>query len=144
MSCLRYFLLPLAAVSLMAASGEQSVLDIERAWSQSVVSGDTATLERVLGDELSYGHASGAIDTKASYIGRIKSGAQKYVSFAYDAGQPPAPRIYGDTATLVASAMVTSLTDGKPNTKHLRFLHVFVKHGGQWQLVAHQSVELHP
>jgi hypothetical protein len=137
------FLLPLIAVSLLASS-EQSVLETERAWSQSAVSGDTATLERILGDELSYGHASGNIDTKTSYIGRIKSGAQKYVSLVYDAGQPAEPRVYGDTATLVASATVTSLTDGKPNTKHLRFLHVFVKHGGQWQLVAHQSVELHP
>jgi hypothetical protein len=144
MSRLRYFLLPLLAASLAAATPEQSVLDTERAWSRSVVSGDTATLERILGDELSYGHASGAIDNKASYIGRIKSGAQKYVSLVYDSGQPAAPRVYGDTATLVASALVTSLTDGKPNTKHLRFLHVFVKHGAQWQLVAHQSVELHP
>jgi hypothetical protein len=136
--------LPLIAVSLIAATPEQSVLDAERAWSQAIVSGDAGTLERVLGDELSYGHASGAIDTKASYIGRIKSGAQKYVSFVYDAGQPAVPRVYGDTATLVALATATSLTDGKPNAKHLRFLHVFVKHGGQWQLVAHQSVELHP
>ena len=137
--------LPLLTIALCAATPEQSVLSAEHAWSEAIVSGDAAALDRVLGDELSYGHATGAIDTKASYISRIKSGAQKYVSFVFDADQPPEPRIYGDTATLVASATATSITDGKPNAKHLRYLHVFVKRDGQWQLVAHQSVELqHP
>ena len=136
--------LSLFATSLMAASPGQPVLEAERVWSKAIVSGDAAALDKVLADELSYGHATGASDTKATYIARIKSGAQKYVSFVYDTGQPPEPRIYGETATLVASATATSITDGKPNTKHLRFLHVYVKRGGTWQLVAHQSVELHP
>ena len=149
MSFLRYALMPLIAANLFFAAAEQTsaehaVLETERAWSAALVSGDAATLDRILGDELSYGHASGALDTKTSYVARIKSGAQKYVSFVYDAGQPPAPRVYGNTATLVAAATATSITDGKPNVKHLRFLHVFAKRGGQWQLVAHQSVELHP
>jgi hypothetical protein len=132
----------LVAAPLAAATPEQSVIDTERAWSTAIVSLDTLTLEKILGDELSYGHASGAIDNKASYIGRIKSGAQKYVSFVYDPGQPAAPHIYGDTAVLIASATATSNTDGKPNVKHLRFLHVYVNRNGAWQLVAHQSVEL--
>jgi hypothetical protein len=144
MSPLRSFLcLTALAISLIAATPEKAVLDAEQTWSQAIVSGDAAALDRVLADELNYGHATGASDTKASYIARIKSGSQKYVSFVYDPGQPPAPHIYDGTATLTASATATSITDGKPNTKHLRFLHVYVQRNGQWQLVAHQSVELH-
>jgi ketosteroid isomerase-like protein len=140
--------LPLVAALLaapsFAATAEQAVLESERAWAAAVVSRDEQVLNRVLADELSYGHATGALDTKVSYISRIKSGAQNYVSFVFDAGQPAAPRIYGDTAILIASATASSITDGKPNVKHLRYLHVYVKRAGRWQLAAHQSVELHP
>jgi len=131
----------LFAASLAAATPEQAVLDAEKTWSTAVVAGDTATLDRLLSADLSYGHASGALDNKKNYIGRIQSGAQKYVSVVYDEGKPDV-RVYGLTAVLIASAEVTSLTDGKPNAQHLRFLHVYVRRGGQWQLVAHQSVKL--
>jgi ketosteroid isomerase-like protein len=135
------FLAVLFAAALLAATPEQAVLDAEKSWSTAVVAGDTSTLDRVLGDDLSYGHASGAHDTKKTYIDRIRSGAQKYLSFQYDEGATQV-RVYGTTAVLIASAQIRSLTDGVENKQHLRFLHVYVRHNGDWQLVAHQSVKL--
>jgi uncharacterized protein (TIGR02246 family) len=131
----------LFAVSILRAeTAEQAVKSVERVWSKAVVAGDVATLERVMGNDLTYGHASGKTDTKRTYIERIQSGAQKYLSFQYDPGA--SVRIYGNTAVLNAVAQVSSLTDGKENSLHLRFLHVYVKKDGQWQLVAHQSVAI--
>lgn len=104
------------------------------------MAGDVQTLEQVMADDATYGHASGNTDTKRTYIDRIHSGAQKYVSFHYDEGTQV--RVYGDTAVVNASAQISSVTDGKPNDLHPRMLHVFVKKHGHWQLVAHQSAKL--
>jgi len=55
MSFLRYALMPLIAANLFFAAAEQTsaehaVLETERAWSAAIVSGDAATLDRILGD----------------------------------------------------------------------------------------------
>ena len=123
-----------------AETAEQAVMIAERVWSKALVAGDVATLERVMASDVTYGHASGKTDTKRTYIERIQSGAQQYKSFQYDPGATV--RIYGDTALVNAVAQVASVTDGKPNALHMRFLHVYVKKDGQWMLVAHQSAKL--
>jgi uncharacterized protein (TIGR02246 family) len=125
---------------LGAETAEQAVKSVERTWSKALVTNDVATLERVMSDDLTYGHSSGKTDTKRTYIERIQSGAQKYISFDYDPGL--SVRIYGDTALLNAVANVRSMTDGKENSLHMRFLHVYVKKNGHWQLTAHQSARL--
>jgi ketosteroid isomerase-like protein len=138
--CLLFLTAALSATTLSAASSEQAVRIAEKAFSDAIVAGDVATLEQVMADDATYGHASGNTDTKRTYIDRIRSGAQKYVSFHYDEGTQV--RVYGDTAVVNASAEIRSVTDGKPNELHLRMLHVFVRRNGRWQLVAHQSVKL--
>jgi ketosteroid isomerase-like protein len=131
----------LLASAVAAATPEQAVQDAEQSWAKAVVAGDAPTLGRLLSDDLSYGHASGAQDTKQTYIDRIKSGAQKYLSVQYDAGSIHV-HVYGSAAVLVASAQIHSLTDGVDNALHLRFLHVYIRNRNAWQLVAHQSVKL--
>ena len=119
------FLTIVYCAGVCASPEEQSVLDAEKVWSTALTAGDARTLERVMGDDLTYGHASGNTDTKRTYIDRIRSGAQKYTAFRYDPGI--SVRVYGATALLNATAQVASITDGKPNAPHLRFLHVWVK-----------------
>ena len=125
---------------IRAETPEQAVMSAEKTWSKALVASDTAALDRAMADDLTYSHSSGKTDTKRTYIDRIRSGAQKYTSFVYDPGATV--RIYGDTALLNATAQVVSLTDGKPNALHLRFLHVFIKRDGRWLLTAHQSTKL--
>ena len=93
-----------------------------------------------MADDLTYGHASGDIDTKTSYLARIRSGTLKYTLFQYDPGT--AVRIYGESAVLNGTAQVNSTNDRKASNPHLRFLHVYVRKNGQWLLVAHQSARL--
>ena len=42
--------------------------------------GDVATLDKLLADDLDYCTFRGDCETKAQYIGEVKSGALKYVS----------------------------------------------------------------
>ncbi len=119
---------------------QQAVLDAENAWSAALVSGDVNALDRAMGPDLTYGHATGDMDTKASYLGRIRSGTLKYTQFQYDPGI--SVRVYGKTAVLNGSAEVKSINNGQASDPHLRFLHVYVHQNGHWILIAHQSTRL--
>ncbi len=142
-TCMRKLLLLLACAPILfsAPKAEDAVRTAEKSFAMALVHQDAAALERLISPELSYGHASGKLDSKQTYIDRIRSGAQKYVSFKYDS-EAPVVHVYGDTATLVASAQVQSVTDGQSNALHLRFLHVWIHSSAGWQLAAHQSVKL--
>jgi ketosteroid isomerase-like protein len=122
------------------AKSADAVKAAEKTWASATVAGDEATLKQVLADDLTYTHSNGEIDTKAVYIGNLKSGARKYHKLNHEGMDV---RLYGNTAVLSATAQVeTSQKGGSPSPAHLRFLHVWVLQGGRWQLVAHQSLRL--
>lgn len=139
----KLLLLLVFSATLRGQPAELAIQSAEREFASALTRADVAALDRLLSADLSYGHASGKLDTKPTYIDRIRTGAQKYVSFQPDP-QPPTIHVYGTTATAVASAEIASVTDGQPNSLHLRFLHVWVREKGGWKLVAHQSVRLQP
>ncbi len=128
-------ILSLAAASMLAAGPEDSVKQAEREWAKAIVAKDISTLDRVLADDLTYTHSNGKRDTKQSYIGNLKSGAQKYVK-AEHVGDMNV-RLYGNTAVLTTQLLTATDTEFT-----LSLLHVYVKKGNQWQLVAHQSARL--
>lgn len=128
------FLFALAAS--FAASPDDAVREAERSFGASVASRDVAALERLLAADLTYGHSTGNADDKKSYIEGVKAGKTDYSNFVYDDAMQV--RIYGNTAVVNASASFGP----ESNRLHLKFLHVYVKKDGRWQLVAHQSVRL--
>lgn len=132
--------LALFALPAFAADAAKAVEEAERGWAKGVTANDFALLEKVLAPDLSYTHSNGANDTKASYIGNLKSGKSRYLKVDHE--QLDVRLLGKDTAITLCRAAVTTLADGKPNPIKLVFLHVFKKNGGQWQMVAHQSARL--
>lgn len=130
----------LSAAALLAAAGPaDAVKEAEMTWVKAIVAKDYAALDKVLGDDLSYAHSDGRRDTKASYIESLKSGAQKY-----EKAEPAdlAVKLYGNAAVVTGKLKLVSETGGKRSEPTLSLLHVYVKRGGQWQLVAHQSARM--
>ena len=72
-------------------------------------------------------------------MGSLKSGNQKYTQFEYGKIES---KMYGNTALVFADVQVKSVTKGTPGESHLKIIHVWIKKGGSWQLVAHQSTKL--
>jgi hypothetical protein len=127
-----------AAATPAAGPDEAAVLAAQRERLQAMVRGDLDALGRMLPDDLTYTHASGVADTKASLLESIKAGRLKYKAF--DPGQPRV-RIYGNTAVLTGTAtvQVESATIG-PAPFQILFMDVYVrKADGRWQGVAWQS-----
>ena len=130
----------IALPAFCATDAAKAVEEAERGWAKGVTTNDFALLEKILADDLTYTHSTGAADTKQSYIGNLKSGKSKYVKVDYE--QLKVQVLTKDVAITICRAQFVTMADGKPNPAHLSLLHVFRKKGGQWQLVAHQSARL--
>ncbi|MBS1787223.1 MAG: nuclear transport factor 2 family protein [Acidobacteria bacterium] len=131
----------LTAVIANAQGGkvEQEILKLEQEWQDALLKSDVAALERIYSDGITYTHSSAATDTKASYIAKIKSGASKYQTLKRDDIKVS---IFGDTAVVTCHWMVTSVGDGKSYNTNARYIHVYAKVKGKWQMVAHQSTPI--
>jgi ketosteroid isomerase-like protein len=134
-------LAPIGALAQGQAAVEQQIRDAERNWGAAVVAGDHAALGRILGGDLIYAHSSGVIENKQEYLGKLKSGDQKYASIDH---QSITVKQYGEIAIAHTKTRMTGSTKGVPFDNQLMLLHVWRKQGGNWQLVAHQSTRLNP
>ena len=101
--------------------------------------GDVATLDRLLADDLDYCTFRGDCETKAEYLGEVKTGRLKYVSI-----QPAVQRVklYADTATITGRATVTAIRDGAEHTIHISWAGVLAWRDARWQLTTWTSTLL--
>jgi ketosteroid isomerase-like protein len=124
-----------------ASTAEAAVRAAELARFKAMTAGDYAELGRLLGDDLIYTHSNALVDTKASYVESMTSGALKYESIE------PADmkvRVYGTTAVITASAAITSVSKGQTQNNKLRYTDVWVLRDGRWQMVGWQSTKIVP
>jgi ketosteroid isomerase-like protein len=136
-------LLTLAACATMLAADPKTVDGVkaaEKAWGAATASADEAALTKLLADDLSYTHSTGDTDTKAMFIGNMKTGERKYHEVTYESVDA---RLYDNAAVVMAVAKIkTSMKGAAPTPAHLRFLHLWVYQKGAWKLAAHQSLRL--
>jgi ketosteroid isomerase-like protein len=118
---------------------EQAIIQLEKEWVEALVKADAVALERIYSDTLTYTHSSAVTDSKASYIANLKTGKTKYVSLEREDVKV---RVYGNTALHTSKTNISLVTDGKPNSFAVKMLHVYVKEGKDWRMVAHQTTRL--
>jgi uncharacterized protein (TIGR02246 family) len=128
------------AAAAWGADAEKAVEEAERGWARGVTTNDFALLEKVLAPDLVYTHSTGAVDTRDSYIGNLKSGKSRYLKVDYS--ELKVRLLTPDIAVTHCRTVIVTLREGKENADRLALLHVFKKNGGQWQMVAHQSARL--
>ena len=138
--CLLVLALCLRPTQLRAEKGStEEIKQTEQRWIAAVVGQDRGAMEVILAKELVYTHSTGLVEDKSQYIAAVTSGNQKYDSIEYEA---PAIQIYGSTAVVATKVVMKGSTKGQPFNNQLRLLHVWVKQGGKWSLVAHQTTRL--
>jgi ketosteroid isomerase-like protein len=120
---------------------EETILKLEQQWEDALTQSDTGALERLYDERLIYTHSNGKVDTKATYIQAIKSGATRYESMKRDDIKVTA---YGQTALVTCHWQVHVLAQGNKIDTNARYLHVFIQQRDGWKLVAHQSTRITP
>lgn len=127
----------LALPLIGAADDEIRAADLK--WAAAVKSGDTAALESMYTPGLIYAHATGAVEDKAKYIERLKSGKQRYSSVQIESTKIVP---YGDAAVSHSVVRTIGVNDNGPFNDHVMMMHVWVKQGGAWRLAAHQTTKI--
>ena len=118
---------------------EQGILQLEKEWVEALVKADVTALERIYSDSLTYTHSNSLTDTKASYLANLKTGKTKYISMEREDVKV---RVYGNTALHTSKTNISLVTDGKPSSFAVKMLHVYVKEGKNWRMVAHQTTRM--
>lgn len=119
------------SAALVAATEQERTTALEH--------GDVAAVERILADDLTYVHASGKVDSKASYLAAIRSDELHYLSW-----QPKTMHVrpLGE-ATVIDGEYLVRVIDRRmkpdPFDANIFFLGVYARRDGRWQMVAWQS-----
>ncbi|MBL8293777.1 MAG: nuclear transport factor 2 family protein [Bryobacterales bacterium] len=136
---MRLFLLFLLATATALAQDKAFFLSLDKQWSDAIVKSDTATLERLLAADLVYAHATGIIDTKTSYIAKIKERRQVYKSFEQ---RNPIVNIYKDAAVTFSHVRVTGTNQSGEFDDKIMLIHFWIKQNNAWRLAAHQTTKV--
>jgi ketosteroid isomerase-like protein len=118
---------------------EQAVIKLEAEWVDALVKADGAALEKLYSDHLTYTHSSGSTDTKAEYITNLKAGKTKYESLVREDAKV---RVFGNTAIHTSKTNIKLISNGQPSAFAVKMIHVWVKEGSGWRMVAHQTTRL--
>jgi ketosteroid isomerase-like protein len=128
--------LAVLSTSAVRAGDAEDVNAAEEARYAVMIAQDRAALAAILADEFIYHQPSGRVQDKPGYIEQVTAGEVRIKrAERYDIKI----NVYGNTATATGSTRVDVELKGEPKQFDLRFLDVWVKRDGRWQIVARQS-----
>jgi ketosteroid isomerase-like protein len=105
----------------------------------SYAKNDAAVPTRIYAEDFTMTNPFGEVMTKEQRIGQIKPGGVMFDSYSVD---DVSVRIYGDTAVVTNRATLAGKRGDQTLAGQYRITQVFVKKGGNWQLVAAQSTPI--
>jgi ketosteroid isomerase-like protein len=117
----------------------EAVLSTERAWTDAHRHGDTTTIARLMAPDYAKIQPDGLVigrkEALASYVPeeRVWEVAQ---GDEYDV------RVYGETAVVIGRWTAPGVNHGVRFDYRARFMSVYARRDGTWQMVAEQSTEI--
>jgi hypothetical protein len=129
----------MVSVSLHAQNSLQTEVMMKMlSLKNALIAKDSVALSNLLANDVSYGHSTGVIQTKAQLIRSVMNGEQDYKSI-----EPSNlnVRIYNDNTGVVNVTLKINVYNlGKPLDVTLFTTLVWAKTNGDWKLVARQAV----
>lgn len=116
--------------------GEAEVLAAEDARYRAQIDNDFDAMQRLYGDELVYFHSSTVVDSKASFIESMRSGAVKYRKMTRGEVQV---RTYGCVGIITGKAVFEVTARGQDLVLDLMFHAVWAKRAQGVQFVSWQA-----
>lgn len=117
-------------------STEQYIVRGAREWAESVATGDTAALERILADDFVGIDPKGRFYTKAQMLADTRNAPKYFLSNRLDEVRV---RFFGDTAVAQGSE-TWERRRGQPRRGRFVWTDTWVKRNGQWQIVAAEDL----
>ena len=127
--------LPAHAESADEAAVGKAIEDLTKA----MMAADKARLEALTADQLSYGHSSGKVETKAEFIGVIADKKTIYKSITLS---NPSVAVVGNNAIARHIFAAEVEAGGQASSPKIGVMQVWVKDGGGWKLLARQAFRI--
>jgi len=118
---------------------EAAVLQAVDALTKAMLDADRAKLEELVADQLSYGHSSGVIQTKAQFVDVVANRKTVYKAITLS---EPSTLMAGDNAIVRHVFSNTTETGGKTASISVGIMQVWQRQAGNWKLLARQAFRL--
>jgi ketosteroid isomerase-like protein len=133
-------LVPMISTGSFAQSKEESaVAAAVDALRKAMIDPDKNVLDKLLSDDLSYGHSSGQIQSKAELIESLTGGKSDFMTIELS---EQTLKVVDKTAIVRHHFIATTNDGGKTAEVRLAVLLVWVKQKGDWKLLARQAVKV--
>lgn len=122
-------------------SQSKKQLQVEKAVAtliQAMEDGNTAVLNNIASNKLSYGHSGGKIENKEEFVKPFATGASDFVKINIS---DQTIDIEKKTAIVRHTLEAETNDNNKPGHVKLKVLTVWQKIGGKWKLLARQAVK---
>ena len=121
------------------SNAEQEVTQLTDQYIAALKGKDTAALERIWGDDLTFINPGGMVLTKAQRLADIQSGANRFDSLE---ASDRTVRVYGDVAVMTSLTTMKGQYGGQEASGQYRVTNVFARRGGAWQIVSLQMTPI--
>jgi ketosteroid isomerase-like protein len=115
---------------------ERYIIESERQWAESIVSGDTSAIERFLADDFLGVDTDGTLYDKTKTIADTRSSPKEFVSNHLNDAKV---RFYGDAAVAQGSESWVRRTE-TPLKGRFIWTDTWIKRNGRWQIVAAEDL----
>ena len=132
-------LLGLTQVSYSQSGEEAKVADAVEKLRVAMVDGDAEKLGALTSDILSYGHSSGTIEDKATYVLSITSGKNDFKSIEQT---NQTIKLKGNIAIVRHTFKAEVLINGNSAFPNIGILQVWQNENGNWKLIARQAYKI--
>lgn len=130
-----------SCVSTDSRSAEDGVRAVEKEWNESRIAGDARRVAALLDDGWTAIHVDGRIEQKAPYVEGIASGGRHILAVNVIT---QSIRVEPPVAIVTGEVVQRGFRRGEMREGHLRYTHVWVRHGSSWRMVTSQATELRP
>lgn len=128
-----------STVIMAQSKEEKEVAALVETMRKAMVDADKSALEKIAADELSYGHSSGLIEDKATFVGSLVSGKFDFVTIELT---EQTIKIANNVALVRHKLKGETNNEGKPGTANIGVLLIWQKQQGGWKLLARQAFKL--
>ncbi len=104
-------------------------------WDKAIVRKDRQAIESNMAEDFRQIDAQGNVETKASFVEDLVSPDLVIDPYTVEDFEV---RLYGEVALLSGRTRMTGRYQGKPFASHYRYIDIYVRRGGEWQIVSVQ------
>ncbi len=134
-----FSLLLVFSLGVIAQPSEKQVTELVTKLTQAMIDADKAELDHLTSDNLSYGHSSGRVEDKHTFVENIVNGKSDFVTI--DLAEQTVT-ISGNVAVVRHIFSATTNDSGNAGSVKLKVLLVWQQEKGHWKLLARQAVKI--